>query len=186
MHRAVISLLRAVNVGGKNAVSMEALRALYEELGYTRVTSYLQSGNVVFDCAGEDRCEAGKRLEEAIAARFGAKIPVLVRTRAELEAVIRRNPFAGRAGIDGSRLAVVFLSAAPERLRGEQLQAPAGSPEEFWLDGQEIFVYYPDGLGRSKLNSNFFESRLKVLNTTRNWNTVEKLYRLAIEVEKGK
>jgi uncharacterized protein (DUF1697 family) len=184
MRNPFISLLRAINVSGKNRIQMEALRAVYENLGYTQVTSYLQSGNLVFDGAGQNALQIERRLEAAILAEFGMSIPVLIRSKGEIEAILERSPFDTQEELDPAKLAVVFLKTAPAGAAVDALKAPKDSPEAFYLSGREIFVYYPNRLGRSKLSNNFFESKLGVAATTRNWNTVKALYALAAEPEK--
>lgn len=156
-----IALLRGINVGGRKQLAMSELKSMCESLGYTNVRTLLNSGNVVFEAR---KADAGK-LEE----QTGAK--VVIRTPEELQDVIAGNPWKGR---DGSRLLVMFLERDPG---AKPLDWPG--PEEVHLDGRHLYLYYPNGAGRSKLTNAFIEKRLDVSGTARNWNTILKLAALA-------
>ncbi len=166
-----VALLRGINVGGHRRVPMADLRGLCEGLGFGEVATYIQSGNVVFtsDRSGE---EVGRRLEAAIAERFGFAVAVVVRTRAELAAVAASHPFAGRQ-TDPAKLHVVFFEKPPPPEAVAALKAADTSPDEVAVDGREAFVHYPNGAGRSKLNLDALGE-----GTARNWRTVAKLLEL--------
>jgi uncharacterized protein (DUF1697 family) len=176
---AVVSLLRGVNVGGHNIIRMEALRSLYESLGFIGATTYVQSGNVVFRSRARDLSGVGKRIEAAIERTFGFRPDVILRTAAELRDVVVRNPFAGRDGIEPNKLLVTFLGGTPAPDAGEKLAAIRTDGEELRLSGRELFVYFPNGMGRSKLSPGHFERLLKTPGTGRNWNTVVRLLEMA-------
>lgn len=164
-----VALLRGINVGGHNKVPMAELRELFAELGHPGARTFIQSGNVVFD-AETDAATLAAEVSAGIARRFGHTVPVLVRDRAELDAVLAADPFAGR-GLDPAKVGVVFLSApvAP-------VTVPPPHPEEAVVVGRELFIHYPDGMGKSKLDrSGFFKQLGDVATTTRNWRTVTKL-----------
>src|SRR5215472_10120780 len=110
----VISLLRGVNLGGRNKVKMEALRGLYESLGMQNVQTHIQSGNVVFRTKERDLARLSRLIEGGIEKKFGFRTDVILRTPAELREVIARNPFAQRPAVDPSRLLVTFLAADPD------------------------------------------------------------------------
>lgn len=158
-------MLRAINVAGHNKVTMADLQRRFTDLGYTDVRTYLQSGNVVFTSPKADPVAIEHGLD------LGVK--VILRTAAELAGVIRRNPFA-----DMSKVLVTFLDADP----AGGVVVPASEPDEWKLSGHEVFLYCPNGYGRSKLNNHFWERRLRVTATTRNWATVTKLAELAAAV----
>lgn len=179
----VISLLRAVNLGGYNTLKMEALRALYETLGLDRPQTYVQSGNVVFRSKERDLEKLRKRLESAIEATFGFHSDVVLRTCAEIQDVKRRNPFADRPGIEPNKLAVVFLGKDPGDEARHKMLSIKTDPEEVFASGSELYVYYPNGMGRSKLTAGLFERTLKTTGTARNWNTVTKLLEMAEKLE---
>jgi uncharacterized protein (DUF1697 family) len=170
------ALLRGVNVGGRKLV-MSELCAHLESLGHEDVVSYIQSGNVVFRSAGGDRSAVSRELEEAIAARFGLEITVLLRTYEELAAVAQRNPFLARTG-EPSRLHVLFLASAPAPTAVEALDANRSPGDEFAVVGAEAYLYLPNGYGPSKLTLDYFERQLDVAGTARNWNTLLTLVEL--------
>jgi uncharacterized protein (DUF1697 family) len=178
----VISLLRAVNVGPHNKVKMDTLRELYTELGLRDVQSYVQSGNVVFRTTAQDLARLRNRLEAAVAKTFGVSTDVILRTPADLRSIIARNPFAKRSGIEPNKLHVNFLSAEPAPDARERIAQIKVSREELHLDGLELYMYYPDGMGRSKLTPAVIERALKTSGTARNWNTVTKLLEMAEKI----
>ena len=178
----IISMLRGVNVGGHNMIKMDALRALYESLGLRDAQTYVQSGNVVFRTQGRDLASLSKRIEDGIERAFGFRPSVILRTVADLRDVIAKNPFAKRAGIEPSKLVVTFLAGDPgSEARAKVLGIKVG-PEELRMDGREVYIYFPDGMGRSKLWP-LIEKALKAPGTGRNWNTVEKLLEIAERLE---
>ncbi len=178
----VISMLRGVNVGGHNKIKMGALRDLYESLGLQDAQTYVQSGNVIFRTDAKDIAPLAKRIEDAIERKFGFRPGVILRTTAEVRDVIARNPFAKRREIDASKLLVTFLAAAPSpEAHAEVLRIKAGA-EEVRIDGRELYVYFPDGIGRSKVWP-AIEKALKRSGTGRNWNTVTKLLEIAERLE---
>lgn len=174
-----ISLLRGINVGGHNLVRMEALRAAHESLGLAEAQTYVQSGNVVFRTRLRDVSALARRIEDSLERSHGFRPGVVVRTAAELRDAIARNPFSGRSGIEPAKLLVVFLASAPEAAAGERLRGIRVGPEEFYLSGRELYVYFPDGIGRSKFTTALIEKTLKTASTGRNWNTVIRLMEMA-------
>jgi uncharacterized protein (DUF1697 family) len=167
-----VALLRAVNLGGTNKVPMADLRVLFESLGYTDVSTYIQSGNVIFHCSGQ---VDGVQLEGAIAGRFRIDTSVVLRTAAELRAVLRSNPFTGP---DLSRLHVGFMPRRPSAREVEALDADSFRPEEFEVRRSEVYLHLPSGMARTKLPG-YLERRLDVPMTIRNWNTVNSLAELS-------
>ncbi len=184
----MIALLRGVNVGGNNLIKMDALRTLCESLDLRGPQTYVQSGNVVFQTALRNPDLVGKRIEDAIEGKLGFRPSVMLRTAAEMKAVVARNPFGTRPDIEPAKLLVTFLAAAPAgEVRGEILKLKAGS-EEVRCDGRELYVYFPDGMGRSKLPPLLEkilkrDKTLKSAGTSRNWNTVLKLLEMAEKLE---
>ena len=175
----IVSLLRAVNLGPYNKVKMETLREVLGELGCANVQTYVQSGNAVFKTSAKDVPRIDKKIEAAIEEHFGVVTTVVVRTPAELQSVIARNPFAKRKGIEPAKLNVFFLAGEPAPEAREKIAQVKVGGEELRLDGRELYTYYPDGMGRSKLTSGLIERTLKVTGTARNWNTVLKLLEMA-------
>lgn len=167
-----VALLRAVNVGGTGKLPMAELKAVCESLGFAGVKTYIQSGNVLF------RSELGanevrRKLEKALAERMGKAPGVLLRSRRELEAVAAKAPFPDAKP---NFLLVTFLPEPPSADALDKLVAPDG--EEVKIDGREIYIYYPNGSGRSKLKLPALKS-----GTARNLNTVRKLAELAAALE---
>jgi len=178
----VVSLLHKVNVGGRNLLSMQALRAVYESLGFEDVRSYVQSGNLVFRIRARDSSRLGVLIENAIEQSFGMRPTVVLRTASEMRDVVRANPFADRPGMEPAKLAVMFLAGEPgEDTRGRLRQLKT-EPEELIAGRRELYIYYPDGMGRSKLTGTVFERILGVRMTGRNWNSVTKLLETAEEL----
>jgi uncharacterized protein (DUF1697 family) len=173
-----ISMLRGINVGGQKTIKMEELRTAYDSLGLTNARSYLQSGNIVFEHHGADPATVRSKIERKIKQSFGFDVFVLIRTRDELQRLVDRNPFTGR---DEDKLHVTFLSEEPETFLTEELVKAKEGAEEFSKGGKEIYLFLPYGYGNTKLSNNFFERKLKVAATTRNWKTVNALLTLATE-----
>ena len=178
----MISMLRGVNVGGHNMIKMDALRALYESLGLRDAQTYVQSGNVVFRTQAKDPASLSKKIEDGIERGFGFRPSVIVRTAPEMRDVVARNPFAKRAGIEPGKLVVTFLAGDPAPEARAKLLGINVGPEEVRIDGRELYIYFPDGMGRSKLWP-LIEKALKTPGTGRNWNTVMKLVEMADGLE---
>lgn len=179
----VIALLRAVNLAGHNSIKMDALRELCESLGLADPRTHLQSGNVVFRTKERDLVRLAQRLENAIERRCGFRTKVMLRTTSEVRDAIQRNPFAARRGIDPSRLLVNFLADDPGRDAPSKILGLKAHPEELHLAGRELYIYYTNGIGHSKLTAAVIERMLKVSGTGRNWNTVTKLLEIAESLE---
>jgi len=179
----VISMLRGVNVGGHGKIKMDVLRELCASLKLRNAQTYVQSGNVVFETADRDLAPLAGRIEQAIERKFGFRPDVILRTASELRDVIARNPFASRSGIEPSKLLVTFLARQPSAEVRTKLLAIKTDPEELYLDGRELYAYFPNGMGRSKLSWPLVERTLAIPGTGRNWNTVTKLLEVAESLE---
>lgn len=162
-----IALLRAVNLGSHKKVSMTDLKAMVSGLGYEDVRTVLQSGNVVFRGGGMSR-SVEKQLESEAAKQLGLRTEFMVRSAKELDAVVKGNPFKAEAKSDPAHLVVLFCKEAP----GRSLKVTGAKREVVKTRGREVYVVYPDGIGRSRL-------KVDVVGTGRNWNTVLKLQELA-------
>jgi uncharacterized protein (DUF1697 family) len=179
----IVSMLRGVNVGGHNQVKMEALRALYESLGLRDAQTYVVSGNVVFRTKAGNLTALAKRIESAIDGTFGFRPRVILRSTSELKDVVARNPFRTRRGIEPGKLLVMFLENHPAAEALEQVLQINADPEEMHIDGREVYIYYPNGMGRPKLSWLTVEKKLKTAGTGRNWNSVIKLLEMAEKLE---
>lgn len=173
-----VALLRAVNVGGRNRIAMADLRELLEGLGYGEVRTHLQSGNAVFTAAAAPSPEQlAREIEGALAAEIGLAAKVLVRTRPELARAIAANPLLDVAE-DHARLLVTFLSHVPDPEALTALTPAEFEPDVFAFGEREIYTWYPQGVRATKLSNAFWERRLGVVASARNWNTVTRLLEL--------
>jgi uncharacterized protein (DUF1697 family) len=170
---AFVALLRAVNVGGTGKLPMTELKAMCEAAGFKSVRTYIASGNVVFTST-KSEAQVKAALEKALAAYAGKAVGVMVRTAAEMAAVLAANPFAEMAG---NRTVAFFLDGAPAK--GALAGVSNQTTEELGLGMREIYGFYPDGMGQSKLKIPAVKS-----GTARNMNTVAKLAEMAAALEK--
>jgi len=171
------ALLRGINLGSRNKISMADLRALFEQLGAEDVQTHVQSGNVFFR-SRRAAAELERTIEKGIETELGLDIRVLVRTKAQLAKVVRHNPFLAGAPPQ-TPLYVTFLAEKPAPARVRELDPNAFEPETFEVVGRDVYLRFPNGYGRSKLSNAYFEKQLDVAATTRNWNTVTALADLA-------
>lgn len=173
-----ISLLRGINVSGQKKVKMAELSALYETLGLDSIKTYVQSGNVVFQ-SDQSPGDLSDKIHAAIEKQFGFSVEVLVRSLDDWRALVERSPFAGDGDKDPKYLHITLLAQLPDKQAIAELEVPQAGADEYRIDGQAVYLHCPNGYGRTKLNNNFWEKKLKVGATTRNWNTVNKLLELA-------
>ena len=173
-----ISLLRGINVSGQNKIAMSELKQLYESLGLGNVLTYVQSGNVIFTSEHDELFLLAQSIESCIQQHFGYKVPVFIRGVQDFERILTGNPFLKRKVEDPKLLHVTFLYQAAPVIKLDTAN-PNSDGDEFALGEQEIYLFCPFGYGRTKLNNSFFERKLKLSATTRNWKTVFALYNLA-------
>jgi uncharacterized protein (DUF1697 family) len=175
---AYVALLRAVNVGGRNSLSMPKLRETLAGRGLDDVSTVLQSGNVLFTSPQREPAVT-KLVRDTIAKEFGIEGAVVVRTAAEIAAVAAKNPFVERGeDRDPKSLHVAFLEKAPTKAAVGKLDPDRSPPDAFEVRGREVYLSYPKGSGRTKLNLSYLERVLKVEGTARNWRTVQRLAEL--------
>ncbi len=178
-----VALLRGINVGGKNRLSMKDLAAMFEDAGCRSVTTYIQSGNVIFQATPPLARRIPSLVQDAIADRFDFDAPVLTRTAEELVKTVRANPFL-KAGADVERLHVAFLADRPAAANVKALDPDRSPPDAFAVRGREIYLHLPNGAGRTKLTNAYFDTKLETVSTLRNWRTVLKLLELAAQTRK--
>lgn len=179
-----ISILRGINVGGYKKILMTDLKSLYETLRFDNVITYIQSGNVIFNTdKNKSDTELAAEIEYEILAKYGFNVPVIIRSLEEMKNTLSVNPFQGQKGINPEKLHVTFLSEVPGEKELTAIVKYDYPPDKFSIIGSEVYLHCPNGYGTSKLNNNFFESKLKMKATTRNWNTVNKLVELANEIK---
>jgi uncharacterized protein (DUF1697 family) len=171
------AFLRGINVGGNKKVGMADLRSFFEELGLTDVRTLLQSGNVVFRERTRTAAQLETLLEKESVARLGLESSYFVRGTEDLERVVRNNPFRREADRDPSHLLVLFLKTAAEQEHIDALAAAIVGPERVEGIGRETYLYYREGMGRSRLTNAVIEKHIGRA-TGRNWNTVGKVLAL--------
>jgi uncharacterized protein (DUF1697 family) len=176
---AIIAMLRAVNVGGHQKIKMEELRALCASLKLGDPQTYVQSGNVIFTTAERDMVKLAKRIEDVLDKKFGFRPDVILRTVREMEGVIARNPFAARKDIEPGKLLVMFLARDPGAEARAQVLKIKTDPEDLRMDGAELYIYFPNGQGKTKLSWAAVNKALGVPGTGRNWNSVTKMLEMA-------
>ena len=170
-------------MGGQRKVPMDELKALYEELGFCEVSTYIQSGNVIFKAdLGSDPRNLSYKIEQTITEKFGFEVAVIIRTADEMKKLLSENPILKEKNIDTEKLHVTFLEEKPQKAFLDKITAIDYSPEKLCVTGREVYLYCPNGYGTTKLSNTFFENKLKVKATTRNWKTVNKLVELANEI----
>jgi uncharacterized protein (DUF1697 family) len=166
------AFLRGINLARVNRLAMADLRTILGDLGYTDVKTHLQSGNAVLTTSAK-AAKVERDVESAIRKEHGLEVPCLVRTTAQLRAVVDADPF-GDVATDPSRYFVVFLSASlDEKVTGDY------APEEYRVIGREVYLWLPNGAHASKLAAAVSNKQTKVVATMRNWNTVTKMLALA-------
>jgi uncharacterized protein (DUF1697 family) len=178
-------LLRAVNVGGRNAVGMAALTEVCGAVGLEDARTLLQSGNVVFRSGRQGRTQLAAKLKDAIVRKFEVQSQVLLRSREELQAALDANPFAAAALKDPSHLLILFFDGKPANGAAQALAAWDRGPEKARLVGPNLYLHYGEGMGRSKLTNAWIEKTLGASGTARNWNTVTKLAGICAALEDG-
>ncbi len=165
---------------GHNKIKMTDLSALYKKLGFKDAETFIQSGNVVFSSPENlsDK-DLTVKIEEAIRKKFKYNIPVIIRTPEELSKIITLNPFIDEENFNPEKLAVIFLYEKPSEAQIEKVININYPPDKFIITGKEVFIYCPNGFGTSKIYTGFFENKMKVTGTGRNWNTVNALLKIA-------
>lgn len=178
-----VCMLRGVNVGGHGKIKMDALRALCGRLDLEGAQTYVQSGNIVFRAKETNETKLAAKVQKAIEREFGFAPPVMLRTTAEMRGVVKANPFGKRDDVEPGKLLVDFLRETPNAELQAKIAALKPSPEELYLIGRELFVYFPAGQGHSKF-APVLDRVLKDAVTGRNWNSVTKLLEMAEALEK--
>lgn len=175
-----ISILRGINVSGQKKIKMADLKTLYESIGFNNVVTYIQSGNVIFDSKVKNKTEIKISIEKAIEKEFNFHVPVEIRTKREIENVLKNCPF-GSVDLEkeGTKVLVTFLSSKPSEANITRIQTYVVAPEKLLVRGREVYLYCPEGYGKSKLSNTFIERKLEVEATTRNWKSVNKLLELS-------
>lgn len=170
-----IALLRGINVSGQKLIKMDALRSSLDKLGYENIQTYIQSGNIVFDSPETDQKNLESQIHNNIEDTFGFDVPVIVRSKEEWTETFSNNPFINDRNEEITKLYVTILAEEPKEENFKVLQDFHSGPEEFIKVGLNLYLFYVNGAGKSKLDHNTIERKLKVKGTTRNWKTTTKL-----------
>lgn len=173
-----IALLRGINVSGQRMIAMKDLKALLIKAGYENVMTYIQSGNIVFKSSETNKKTLAKDIGDIIEKHYNFAVPILVLTAEEVEKIIKKNPY-NDGKKDATKLHVTFLDSMPEKKLLETTRDEKFQSDEFHIDNTIIYLYCPDGYGMTKFSTMFFERKLAVTATTRNWKTLLELEKLA-------
>jgi len=177
----IITILRGINVSGQKKIKMLELKSLYESLGFQNVATYIQSGNVIFDTRNKNKSKLKMLIEDAIEKNFQFHVPVEIRTPLEFENIIKNNPFAPiKLEKDGTKILITFLANEPDPVKIANLMKHVVLPEKLLVKGKEVYLYCPNGYGKSKLSNSFIENKLDVKATTRNWKSVYTIHELSV------
>jgi uncharacterized protein (DUF1697 family) len=179
----LISMLRGVNLGPHNRIKMDALRALYESLKFEDPRTYVQSGNVILRTKEKNSPTLAKNIQHAIEGTFKCSPEVILRTTGELRKAIAASPFAKSRDLEPGKILVTFLAAEPGPEAHTALLWLKSYPEEIHLKGREVYIYFPDGAGKSKLPWSRVEKLFQTTGTARNWNSVTNMLAIAEELE---
>lgn len=179
----LISMLRGVNLGPHNRIKMDALRAVYASLKFEDPRTYVQSGNVIFKTKEKNGARLAKKIETAIQKAFGCNPDVILRTTDEMRKAVAGSPFADRPSLEPGKILVTFLAAEPPSEAQAALGSLKAHPEELHLKGRELYIYFPNGAGKTKLPWSSVKRLLKVTGTARNWNSVTNMLKMAEEME---
>lgn len=175
---AYISLLRGINVAGQKKILMKDLKALYETLGFSEVSTYIQSGNVVF-FSELTAHEIQSVIQQKIQQHYGFEVPVLVLSETQLKRALSEQPYTDvDLEKDGSKMMFSFLSELPTIENINKLMAYVKLPERLDIFEKVLYLHCPNGYGKTKLSNNFVEQKLKLTATTRNLKTVTKLVQM--------
>ncbi|WP_223845476.1 DUF1697 domain-containing protein [Flavobacterium selenitireducens] len=174
-----IALLRGINVSGQKLIKMERLRESVATLGFEDVSTYIQSGNILFRYPETDVATLSRLISKAILSDFGFDVSVISIEAGELETAIAENPFSERTPENSPQPYVGFLSEIPSAEAVAALKESDFANDEFRVIGKRIYIWYGDSAGKTKLSNTVIERKLKVVSTARNWRTVHKLLELS-------
>lgn len=183
--KTYIALLRGINVGGHNKIKMVDLKEAFLSVGFESVTTYIQSGNVVFKAVSEDIKELQEKIKKVIQKNFDVEISVVVLTQEALKRILTKNPFEERFSNNEAELKKIYFIVfcnAPNENAIIELNKLSVAPEEFIIAPDTIYLYAANGYGKTKLHNNFFEKKLRNKSTARNLKTLSKLLEICFLV----
>jgi uncharacterized protein (DUF1697 family) len=174
-----ISIIRGINVSGQRKIKMDVLEKIYKDLHFRNIQTYIQSGNVVFQYSKSEQKDLEFKISSQIEKYFGFYAPVIVLNTIELRNIVMNNTYLSDRTKDKAYLHVTFLSSKPEYIDLEMINQNKLPGEEFMLIDKAVYLYCPNGYGKTKLSNIFFENKFKVKATTRNWKTTTELLSIA-------
>lgn len=167
-----ICLLRGINVSGQKLIKMKDLAPVFEQLGYNRVQTYIQSGNVLFSTPEKATDKLKHEIETRIHQTFGFEVPVFLLTPDDIQSILENNPFSEETRQHPEQCYVTLLAGVPQEQYSRSTQSLSGGTDLFHIAGNVVYLFCLGGYGKSKLSNNFFEQKLKTGATTRNWKTM--------------
>jgi uncharacterized protein (DUF1697 family) len=174
-----IALLRGINVGGQKKIKMAELRMFLVTLGFENVLTYIQSGNIIFDSNEKDRVKLEIQISEAIREHYGFEVPVVVKTRKEIEKLLKNNPYQDSEDLKSNKIYFVLLKEKPRIEDIKTTSTVLFDNEKFLITAECVYLRCALGAGKAKCTNNFFENKLKVAATSRNYRTMTKLLELS-------
>ncbi|MEI6766089.1 MAG: DUF1697 domain-containing protein [Bacteroidota bacterium] len=176
--KTYIAILRGINVSGRNIIKMDALRIMMINEGFSNVTTYIQSGNIIFQYKKTAEEKIAHIISGLILQHFSLSVPALVIKKDALIHIVENHPFLNKCKDDLSKIHVTLMSDNPGTL-ADNLPHDTYLPDEFCIEGKTVYLYCPNGYGNTKLNNTFFENKLKTTATTRNMKTMQELVNLS-------
>ena len=176
-----IAILRGINVSGQKLIKMAELKNHLEELDLKNVSTYIQSGNILFESENRDQNKLATEIGNKIKEKYRWDVPVIVKNKEEMKAISLKNPFLTKRKEDIDRLYVTFLAKEPAKDLADAFKNIDYKPDEFILNGEVLYGFCPRGYGNTKFSNTFIENKLKTTATTRNWKTVLKLTELSYD-----
>lgn len=170
-----LALLRGINVSGHNMIKMDALKALLERMGFQNVLTYIQSGNVFFECEEENGSSVGFKIKQEIFKEWGYEVPVMLLAKQDLELALSNNPYLKEKEADTSKIYFAFLNKELNESAIHDFKKSQVKPDEATIDKNRLYLKYINGAGKTRLDNKYIEKKLNVISTMRNFNTVSKL-----------
>ncbi len=181
--KTYIAILRGINVSGHKMMKMIELLAMFNALGFKNTKTYIQSGNVAFSAKETGTDLLQKKIEKKIKETFDFEVPVMVIPAAEIDTIIKNNPFLKKKDTDVTKLHVTFLNGTYDKKILDKIAEQKYGEDEFMATPNAIYLNCPGGYGNTKLSNTFWENKLKVTATTRNWKTVNELKKMVGQLE---
>ncbi len=166
-----VAVLRGINVSGQRIIAMKDLKALFVKASYENVMTYIQSGNIVFESSEKNSKKLEKEISELIQNHYNFSVPVLVLSREDMTEIIEKNPYLDEKK-DIAKLHVTLLEKIPDTKLLASCRDEKYQSDEFTITDPTIYLYCPDGYGMTKFSTTFFEKKLGVSATSRNWKTM--------------